>query len=110
MSQQKQDKKQQQKNQSTADNKGNPEFSEKVERIYKIMMRLMSWIVGSAIFLVIVLFYFNSPVVDTISQVIFYIGIVTLILFLVIELIGDNIKNYLSRITDKNENAKSPVN
>jgi hypothetical protein len=83
------------------------EFSPEVERIYKIILRVMSWIVGSAIFLVIILFYFNSPTIDSISQVIFYIGIVTLLVFIVIELIGNNVKNMLSRIIDTNADAKS---
>jgi len=83
------------------------EFSPQVERVYKIGLRLMSWIVGSAIFFVIILFYFNSPFIDSLSQIIFYIGIVTLIVFLVIELIGTNVKNMLSKIIDKNTNAKS---
>ncbi len=82
-------------------------FSPQVERIYKIALRVMSWTVGSAIFLVIILFYFNSPVIDIISQVIFYIGIITLIIFLVIELIGNNVKNMLSKIIDKNADGKS---
>lgn len=85
------------------------EYSAKVERIYKISLRIMSWIVGIAIFLVIILFYFNSPAIDVLSQVIFYIGIITLIVFLVIELVGNNVKNMISKIVDKVENAKSPV-
>jgi hypothetical protein len=85
------------------------EFSPKVERIYKIALRVMSWVVGSAIFLVIILFYFNSPTIDIISQIIFYIGIVTLIVFLVIELIGANVKSILSKIIDKKTDAKSII-
>jgi ABC-type polysaccharide/polyol phosphate export permease len=86
------------------------EFSPQVEHTYKIALRIMSWTVGSAIFLVIILFYFNSPVIDIISQVIFYIGIITLIIFLIIELIGDNVKNMLSKIIDKNTDGKSITN
>ena len=83
------------------------EFSPEVEHIYKIVLRIMSWVVGSTIFLVIILFYFNSPVIDIFSQIIFYIGIITLLLFLVIELIGNNVKTMLSRIIDKNNDGKS---
>lgn len=100
------------KNKSKEKRDENPEseYSQKVERIYKIALRIMSWTVGSAIFLVIVLFYFNSPTIDSISQVIFYIGIITLIIFIIIELIGSNVKNALSKIIDKNEDAKDTSN
>lgn len=93
-----------------SDNTPEIEFSPKVEYIYKIALRVMSWVVGSAIFFVIILFYFNSPVIDAISQVIFYIGIITLIIFLIIEIIGDNVKNILSRMIDKNNDGKNLTN
>ena len=90
-----------------SDGSNESEFSPQVEHVYKIGLRVMSWIVGSAIFLVIILFYFNSPVVDMFSQIIFYIGIITLILFLGIELVGNNVKSMLSRIIDHNSDGKS---
>ena len=100
-------KEQQKNSKKNIESSSEIEFSPQVEHIYKIALRVMSWIVGSAIFLVIIFFYFNSPVIDMLSQVIFYIGIITLIIFLVIELIGNNVKNMLSRIIDKNNDGKS---
>ena len=100
-------KEQQKLKQNSADEM---EFSIQVEHIYKIALRVMSWVVGVAIFLVIILFYFNSPTIDAISQVIFYIGIITLIVFLVIELVGNNVKNMINKIIDKKTDAKSTIN
>ena len=73
-------------------------FSPKVEKIYKLILRAMSWIVGVALILVIALFYFDSPAVDQLSQFIFYIGIVTLVIFIVIELVGYKFKLTLSKL------------
>ncbi|MEJ2542901.1 MAG: hypothetical protein P8Y99_02430 [Calditrichaceae bacterium] len=101
---------QEKNNKKGSNNNSETEFSPKVEYVYKIALRVMSWIVGSAIFLVIILFYFNSPVIDAISQVIFYIGIITLLLFLIIEIIGDNVKTMLSRIIDKSNDGKNLTN
>ena len=102
-------KEQQKQGKQKSDSSEVIEFSPQVERIYKIALRVMSWVVGGAIFLVIILFYFNSPAIDILSQVIFYIGILTLIVFLVIELIGNNVKNMLSKMIDKKADAKSII-
>lgn|GEM_PF-1925034 len=82
-------------------------FSPQVNKIYKIVLRTMSWIVGLAILMVIVFFYFNSPLIDRISQVVFYIGIVTLILFIIIELVSIKFKIFLSKILNGNHDAKN---
>lgn len=110
MANKKQNKELQKKSKKKSEETELNEYSPRVERIYKIILRTMSWIVGSAIFLVIVLFYFESPVIDSISQVIFYIGFITLILFLIIELVGNNVKNLLSKIIDNNTDAESTIN
>jgi hypothetical protein len=72
--------------QNTAASEEIIEFPPKVEKISKIILRTMSWIVGSAFLAIIVLPYFKEPSIDYITKIIFRIGIVTLIIFLVIEL------------------------
>jgi hypothetical protein len=76
-------------------------FSPKVEKLYKIILRIMSWTVGTSLILVIVLFYFNSPVVDQFSQIIFYIGILTLIVFGIIELVSIHVKRILAKYVNE---------
>lgn len=82
-------------------------FSPEVEKRYKLILRIMSWIVGSSIVSVIFLFYFNSPAIDKLSQVIFYIGILTLVLFIVIEIVGSQLKRFISKMIKEQPDAKS---
>lgn len=73
-------------------------YSEKTERIFKIMLRIMSWTVGIAFASILVLPYLNNPVVDSINRYIFNIGLVVLIVFTLIEFVADSVK---SRIENK---------
>ncbi len=86
--------------------KNNPEeeskYPESVEKQYKLILRIMSWLVGIAITAILILPEFNSPFLDKITKVIFIIGFVDLLLFLIIEFISNNIKNILLRMSDDN--------
>lgn len=82
-------------------------FSPRVERVYKLALRSMSWIVGTAIIMVIGLFYFDSPTIDKISQIIFYIGIITLILFIIVELASFKFKLVISKLISESSDAKN---
>ncbi len=73
-------------------------YSEKTERIFKIMLRVMSWTVGIAFASILVLPYLNNPVVDSINRYIFNIGLIVLIVFTLIEFVADSVK---SRIENK---------
>ncbi len=73
-------------------------YSEKTERIFKIMLRTMSWTVGIAFASILVLPYLNNPVVDIINRYIFNTGLLVLIVFTVIEFVADSVK---SRIENK---------
>ncbi len=71
------------------------EFSPKVEKLFKLILRTMSWIIGIAFVATLVLPEFNQPVLDKITKVLFLIGLITLILFIVIEFLG---KRFLSNL------------
>ncbi len=74
------------------------QFPEKVEKIFKYVLRSLSWIVGIAFFMVLLLPEFNSAILDKITRVLYIMGISSLILFLVIEFFAPNIKSLINRI------------
>ncbi|OQX95169.1 hypothetical protein B6I21_06835 [candidate division KSB1 bacterium 4572_119] len=74
------------------------EYSPEVLRIYKTLLRTMSWIVGVTFASVLVLPEFNSPFLDKITKVLFLIGFVDLIIFIIIEFVSDNVKSFLARV------------
>ncbi len=57
----------------------------------------MSWIVGICFTLIITLPNFEFGLLDITIKIIFYIGVLTLLIFIVIELFGDQIKTQLSK-------------
>ena len=75
-----------------------PLFDERVEKVYKRILRTMSWVVGVCFVAIIILPQFNSSTLDSFTQVLYYIGIVTLLVFIVIEFIGDSIKRMINSI------------
>ncbi len=75
-----------------------PEYSPGVLRIYKIILRAMSWIVGVTFASVLILPEFNSPFLDKITKVLFLIGFIDLIIFIIIEFISDTVKSLLARV------------
>ncbi len=72
------------------------EFSPRVERFYKLMLRTMSWIVGIAFAAILVLPEFNSPTLDSVTTLLFDFGFAILLIFIVIEFISDPFKRLLS--------------
>jgi len=77
------------------------EFSEKTEKVFKSILRSMSWIVGVCFVLIIILPQFNDNTLDQITQILYYIGIINLLLFTVIELVADNFKSLLRIIIEQ---------
>ena len=73
-------------------------FSPRVEKIFKILVRSMSWFVGLVFILILILPQFNSPFLDEITRLIFIVGIIDLLVVLVIEFFADNVKQFLTRI------------
>jgi uncharacterized protein YqhQ len=74
------------------------EFSDSVNRTFKIIVRIMSWIVGIVFLLIIILPQFNSPALDKFTQVIFYTGMIDLIIVIIIEFSADSFKSLLNRM------------
>ena len=83
-----------------ADNKDNStEFPEIVENKFKLILRSMSWIVGVCFILIIILPNFEFFLVDIIVKIIFYMGVLTLILFAILEMFGVSVKKYMNKYT-----------
>ena len=77
------------------------EYNPMVEKRFKFILRIMSWIVGIAFAAVLILPEFNSPVLDKITKVLFLIGFTDLILFLLIEFFSDNVKKLLAKTVNE---------
>lgn len=77
-----------------------PQFPEKVEKIFKYILKSLSWTVGIAFVMVILLPEFNSPFLDKVTRVFYLTGISCLLLFLIIEFFAIDIKNILNRLID----------
>jgi hypothetical protein len=80
------------------------EFDEGTEQLFKRILRIMSWIVGICFVLIIILPQFNSSTLDSLTQLLYYIGIVNLLLFTLIEMIADSVKKMLQKITGQRLN------
>lgn len=76
------------------------EFSPKVERVYKLILRVMSWTVGIAFVAILILPEFNKAFLDQIAKQLFRIGFFTLVIFILIEFVGDSVKKLLSKVID----------
>lgn len=75
-----------------------PEYPEQVEKTFKLILRILSWTVGVAFVLIVILPEFNKPVLDQITRYIYLIGITSLLVFIVIEFFAQSIKNLISRL------------
>ncbi|HHM01841.1 MAG TPA: hypothetical protein ENJ15_02430 [Caldithrix abyssi] len=73
------------------------EYSEKTEHIFKIMLRTMSWTVGIAFASILILPYFNNPLLDIFNRYIFNTGLIVLILFTLIEFVADSVKSRIEK-------------
>jgi len=73
------------------------EFSDSVEDKFKLILRVMSWMVGFCFVLIIILPNFDFGLVDVLVKIIFFLGVFNLFLFGMLELFGVSIKRYLSK-------------
>ncbi|MCD6375687.1 MAG: hypothetical protein J7L94_09185 [Caldisericaceae bacterium] len=76
------------------------QFPEKVEKLYKYILKSLSWTVGIAFVMVILLPEFNSPFLDNVTRIFYLTGISCLLLFLVIEFFAIEIKKLINRLID----------
>jgi len=83
------------------------QFSEAVEKKFKLLLKIMSWVVGISFVMIIILPELNNKTLDSITRVLYYIGIITLLSFLVIEFVSDSVKSIISRFMSEDDNAKS---
>ncbi len=74
------------------------QFPETVEKTFKRILRILSWTVGTAFVLIVLLPEFNSPTLDKITRVIYLIGITSLLVFVIIEFFAASVKKIISRI------------
>ncbi len=74
------------------------------ERLFKRILKTMSWIVGVAFVLIIILPQFNSKALDSLTQVLYYIGIINLLLFTLIEMVADSVKKMLQKLVGQKTN------
>ncbi len=74
------------------------QFPDLVEKIFKYILKSLSWTVGIAFVMVILLPEFNSPTLDQITRVFYLLGISCLIVFLIIEFFADDIKRLINRM------------
>ena len=85
------------------------EFSEKTIKIYKRILKVMSWAVGISFILIIVLHLFNNEFLDAFAKYLFRFGVINLIAFTVLEFIGDTVKHKIERIIKVFDESKSTI-
>ena len=73
------------------------EFSESVEEKFKLILQVMSWVVGMCFVLIVILPNFDFGLVDVLVKFIFFLGIFNLFLFGFLELFGVSVKRYMSK-------------
>lgn len=75
-------------------------FSEETEALYKKILRIMTWVVSVCFVLIIILPLFNNVLLDRFTRILFFIGIINLFIFTLLEFIGDSIKRKLQKLYD----------
>jgi len=85
------------------------EISERTTKIYKRILKVMSWMVGICFLLIIVLHLFNNEYLDDLAKYLFRFGAFNLIAFTVLEFIGDSIKQKIERIIKVSDESKSTI-
>ena len=73
------------------------EISEHAEELFRKILRSMSWMVGISFILIIILPNFRVDFLDQAVKLIFYFGIVNLILFAIFESFANAIKKMIDK-------------
>jgi hypothetical protein len=68
-----------------------------IENKFKLLLKIMSWIVGISFVLIILLPLIESHTIDVIVKILYYIGLINLLLFAVLEFFAQNLKVLLSK-------------
>lgn len=69
-----------------------PQISSNTEKVYKNILKIMTWFIGISFLLIIIFHLFNNELLDSFSKILYYIVLLILILFSVIEFNADKIK------------------
>ena len=85
------------------------EISERTIKIYKRILKVMSWAVGICFILIIILHLFNNLFLDELAKYLFRFGVLNLIAFTVLEFIGDTVKQKIERILKVTNESKSTL-
>ena len=92
-------KKSKRKQQPTFGNKVDvsEEISPIVEEKFKKLLKIMSWTVGICFLIIIVLPNFDFFLLDITIKIVYFLGVLNLLLFIFLELFGTNVKRFLSK-------------
>jgi len=74
-----------------------PEIKPEIETKFKSLLRIMSWVVGISFTSLIILPNFEFSLVDFIVKFLFFLGLINLILFAVLEFFAQPIKLYFNK-------------
>ena len=72
-------------------------ISPEIEKKFKLLLKIMSWVVGVCFVLIILLPLIESSFIDVLVKIIYFIGLINLLLFAILEFFGQNIKVLLSK-------------
>jgi len=84
---------------NSLDNNGinNNTINPDIEYKFKLLLKIMSWIVGVCFVLIIILPLFDSNFADRLVKILYFIGLINLLLFAILEFFGQSIKSILSK-------------
>jgi hypothetical protein len=78
-------------------NESDPKIHPEIDLKFKILLKIMSWVVGVSFVSIIILPLFDFYLVDVIVKFLYFIGLINLILFAILEFFAQNIKIFLSK-------------
>jgi len=81
-------------------NEQQSEFSDAVEDKFKLVLRVMSWVVGICFGLIIILPNFDFGLVDVLVKIIFFLGVFIVFVFVFLEIFGPGVKKAMSKYID----------
>ena len=72
------------------------EIKPEIEHKFKILLKIMSWVVGVCFVLIIILPLFENGIIDILVKILYFIGLINLLLFAILEFFAQNVKVFLS--------------
>jgi hypothetical protein len=84
-------------NDSKSGNTSSIDIHPDIEHKFKILLKTMSWVVGVSFVLIIILPLFDFYLVAILVKSLYFIGLINLLLFAILEFFGQNVKIFLSK-------------